>query len=818
MNEEKAIGRADAKFLFVMMSKPTPGMMGWFWRQLQSAGIKKSQVRVVFMLNEPPVNKNGKPSKAQIREASERFELEVRRSKPAVVCPMGTEAFYALTGINESILDARGYLIRSDMFHPMPHDVWKQTGTYVNNSKATGAKKGDPKMGYVTESRDGLLGAKFKGIVIPTYTLEYIRKQQFAVTPAFTEDVKRARRAADDELFELKMGTPITSVKKLGTPKSWGDLVAIDIETHGIDNEVIDLVSFSNGEKTAVLAWGEDIRAYLSKMFVDRKRLWAVHNSPFDIPRLVANEVVIPQDVIDRQVFDTMFGAVVIQPDMHKSLGRVAPMYLDLAPWKTSSRKETSHWRALVRSDAVAYAGKDSFNTFWIAQQLIAVMKDLGVWKLFMGVDGHPGPGVMETIPELTLMTSGGIKVDRDEAMIFCERLEKQQFRYFKLWTRMFPDVTFSKNNQLARLFYTTWGLPIYRTKDDSVPVDELTLVKLQAYVKEHKEDPDINEAWQDDPRCVARTFELMYKMRTVGKLLSTYVQPVMLSGEKILHPSYLPASKDQENGGNDAVAGVMNSKGTTATGRLASYKPNIQNQPKKVRRLYVPDKKSMCFVQADYKSAELFILAGASGDRTLLDDLYSNEIHQRNADRIGVIRDTAKNVIYATQYLAGAGKVSEMILEQDHMWISPTDCFNITNGIWANYPDAVAYKQLIVELCENKRYVQNKFGRIRFFHAGRAPAAVDFIPQSSVADIIWCVLKDVAVFLRSLGGRLVTTVHDSLLGCVPKNRVKEAAAGMKQIMERRFDCIRKGFYIPVEVEVGAPGASWANLKKMKVA
>jgi DNA polymerase-1 len=265
-----------------------------------------------------------------------------------------------------------------------------------------------------------------------------------------------------------------------------------------------------------------------------------------------------------------------------------------------------------------------------------------------------------------------------------------------------------------------------------------------------------------------------------------------------------------------------MDNKGATATGRLASYKPNIQNQMKdviagySVRNLYVPDTDDTCFVQADYKSAELYVLAGMSGDMKLLNDL-SADMHQLNADRLGIGRKSAKNVTYASQYLASPGKQSEMILEQEHVYISPAECLRISEGIWGYYTDASAYKELLIEQCTAQRYITNPFGRTRFFHAGKAPAAVDFIPQSTVADILWCVLKPVAEMARSLGGRLVTTVHDSILICVSKKKRKKAARLMKEIMEQRFDCVRKGFYIPVEIEMGEPGASWAELKKYQV-
>jgi len=419
-------------------------------------------------------------------------------------------------------------------------------------------------------------------------------------------------------------------------------------------------------------------------------------------------------------------------------------------------------------------------------------------------------------------MSRGGLRTNKEFAREWCPKLEKRLLRYYGLWARMFPEVRFSSNPQVQKLLYKTWGLPVQRNKEDGVSVDELALVKLQAYVEQQREDTMIPGAWQTDPRAVPRTFDLMYRMRFVSKLISTYVQPVMFSEENRVHPSYLPASKDDERGGKK-----MDNKGTTSTGRLASYKPNIQNQIKKVpkwarrwcpspRVLYVPDE-GMCFVQADYKSAELCVLAGAAGDRLLMDDLV-NDIHQRNADRHEISRDTGKNVTYASMYLASPAKQSDMILEQEHKYVSPAECQMVAGMIWGYYTKATAYKDLLVAMCEEKRYITNAFGRTRFFHGGRAPAAVDFIPQSTVADILWCVLKPVADMARSLGGRLVTTVHDSILICVPKRQRKKAARLMKEIMEKQFDCVRKGFRIPVEVEMGEVNASWANLKPYAVA
>jgi DNA polymerase I-like protein with 3'-5' exonuclease and polymerase domains len=153
------------------------------------------------------------------------------------------------------------------------------------------------------------------------------------------------------------------------------------------------------------------------------------------------------------------------------------------------------------------------------------------------------------------------------------------------------------------------------------------------------------------------------------------------------------------------------------------------------------------------------------------------------------------------------------MVLEQEHDYVDIPTCKRIMDGLAEYYDKVTAYKRHLIALCDTKKYVINPFGRIRFFHDGRAPAAVDFIPQSVVADMLWCVLRDVASFARSLGGRMTTTVHDSILIQVPTHHIHEAAVGMKRIMERNFDCVTPGFFIPVELEAAGPGEPWSAVQ-----
>lgn len=797
----EAFGHTEASYLVVMLSEPSDKMAAWFWQKMLAAGIKKSDTRIVYMLNEAPQGARGKPTKAQLREAQGRFETEVNESNPKVVIAMGGEALVALTGITETIFDARGYLITDRLHRPVTQDVYTQVGVYKTKTK-TGAQKGDPKMKWTKKAGAALLSGRGL-MVIPTFKLDHIRTEGFALSPVLKEDLLRAVRVVEGTLRQVDKGfTYYTNAVAFAAVLDFTSLfIAIDIETHGIDNEVIDLVSISDGKVSASLEWNEEVRALVEHVFRTHEGYFTLHNSPFDLPRLVANGVNIYTETIERRVFDTMFGAVVIQPDLHKSLGRVASLYLDCEPWK---------WRSLSEADPRRYSALDAYMTALLAQQEARVMQSLGVWNLFMGQGNHPGPGEMATIPTLTEASRNGIPLNVEYVRKWMPKLERNLQRLENLWFKNFPGVKWSSPKALAKLFYNEWELPVQRTREEGMSTDELACVSLAAFVEVQSKLPTFNGPWKTDPRCNKRTFDLLLKLRDTAKTLGTYVAPAAINETKRVHPQYLPVSKDAETGANR----TMSSKGNTSTGRLAAYGVPIQQQPKKVRVLYVPDDPSHCFIQADYKSAELYVMAWMSGDKKLLADL-TGDMHQLNADRLGVTRKAAKNVTYASQYLAGPSKQSEMILKQEHIYISPGECLRIANGVWGHYDKVSAYKEHLITLCKTKKYIQNPFGRIRFFHANEAPAAVDFIPQSVVADVLWCVLKPVADMAKKYGGRLYTTVHDSILIAVPHEHAHQAAIEVKMIMEQRFDIVAPGFYIPVEVEMAGAGEPWSAVKKV---
>ena len=809
-----AVGRPDAPVLFVMTHPPSEGMQGWLWRVVQQeAGIKKTDVRVIYLLDGPPENTGGRPSKSQLREAEARVSQEFRESTPKVVVPFGPDACRMTFGdVEEGIFDMRGYVVTSEFFGTLEVESYEQVGVYKQANAKLGRAKGDPKYQWVKSPLPGgYIGKSFEGVVIPVFTLDFVRKKQFAVKAAFTEDMRRVNRAAQGKLNLIDKSfsfyNDFTNVRDFWGvvndnandlhDAKWGDVIAIDIETHGVDNEVIDCVSFSDGTRTATLKWTQEVLDFMNYIFALPGRYYAIHNSPFDVPRLMASGVHISQDVLDHRLFDTMFAAVILQPDLHKGLGRISTVFMDTNPWK---------WKNIKHGDAEFYSAKDAYVTVNLALSEMAVMKQLGCWNLFMGEGGHPGPGVMATVPLLTEMHRVGIKTEKAFAKKMFDKLSAELLVHEQQWAELFPGVDPHSNKSVADFLYGKWKMPVQRSQEDGVTVDELALVRLRYFAENRGKNIPKGEPWETDERCTPETFTLLLALRNASKMLSTYVVSV-LDGTGRVNPNYLPRAKDSDDD---------KSKGNTATGRLATTNPNIQNQPKSVRYMYVPDNPDMVFIQADFKSAELYSMAACAKDDRLMADL-AGDMHTANAERFNTTRKTAKNVTYAGQYLAGPAKVSEMILAQEHQYVSVAECKHILDGQAEYYFKTAAYKRYLTQLCEAQNYVVNPFGRIRFFHGGQAPAAVDFIPQSVVADVLWCVLKPVSDMAKRYGGRCTTTVHDSILIQVPAQHKEAAAREMLQIMTQKFDCVAPGFYIPVELEAAEAGESWGDVKKYEV-
>jgi DNA polymerase-1 len=271
----------------------------------------------------------------------------------------------------------------------------------------------------------------------------------------------------------------------------------------------------------------------------------------------------------------------------------------------------------------------------------------------------------------------------------------------------------------------------------------------------------------------------------------------IRISPRNTVHPLYLPGDKDEEEG----------RKGIAGTGRIQAKDPNVMQVPKPIRVMYVSHDPRNFLVEYDYDQAELRVMAALSGD-VALQAALEGDVHQHHANLWGVTRDEAKTTVYAVMYGAGARKL-QMTFTRRGTSTTQKECKALLDAFFETNPGVKIYREEIISRVQKDRQLRNPFGRHRNFWFPRrdVPAALDFMPQSTVADILWATIVPLAQTARSAGGRLLTIVHDSFLLELPEGTDVQP---FREILTRPFNNIAPGFSLPVKWKIGS---NWGTLK-----
>lgn len=262
-----------------------------------------------------------------------------------------------------------------------------------------------------------------------------------------------------------------------------------------------------------------------------------------------------------------------------------------------------------------------------------------------------------------------------------------------------------------------------------------------------------------------------------------------------------------------------------TATGRLSSAEPNLQNIPirtelgRELRRYFITKNNNYLLIDADYSQIELRLLAAMANDTAMIEAFASGEdIHAATAANVfGVplsavtpdLRKRAKAVNFGILYGMGAHSLSE------DLHISMAQAREYIANYFAAYPGIDAYLKNVVAEAKDRGYVTTLFGRRRYIpelkmqnknmqHFGERVAMNSPI-QGTAADIIKIAMIHVAERLadRELDARLVLQVHDELIIETHKDVADEAKAILIEEME-------KAAVLSVALKVGvAQGENW---------
>ena len=403
---------------------------------------------------------------------------------------------------------------------------------------------------------------------------------------------------------------------------------------------------------------------------------------------------------------------------------------------------------------------------------------------------------LMETI-EMPLalvladMETAGFRIDREGIAAYGEQLGAVATA-LEGQIHMQAGTVFNINSpkQLGDVLFETLGLPHGKKTKTGYSTNAEILEKLRPY---HPIVADILD------------------YRQVTKLKSTYTDGLL---------------KVADEGGR--VHTTFKQTGT-ATGRLSSTEPNLQNIPvrtemgKELRRFFLPENKDYVIIDADYSQIELRLLAHVSGDENMVDGfLHGADIHTSTAATVfGVpvdavtsdMRKKAKAVNFGIMYGIGAFSLS------DDIGVSRAEAQAYIDQYLAGFPKvdeylkktiAEAYEQgYVTTLFGRKRYIPELSGKNKMQQKFGERVAMNSPIQGTAADLIKLAMICVHKRLKeeSMDARLILQVHDELL--VEAHR--DCAARAEKILQEEMEQVAT-LAVPLTVEIHT-GENWYEAK-----
>ena len=318
---------------------------------------------------------------------------------------------------------------------------------------------------------------------------------------------------------------------------------------------------------------------------------------------------------------------------------------------------------------------------------------------------------------------------------------------------------------------------------------------------------------------------DVLEKLRTAHPIVERILHYRQLAKLESTYADGLLAVMDAET---EKIYSTFNQT-ITATGRISSTEPNLQNIPvrlelgRELRKIFIPESAEFCFLDADYSQIELRVLAHISGDESLIAAFKSNQdIHRMTASQVFHVpfdevtplqRSNAKAVNFGIIYGKGA-----FSLGQD-LGISRKEAEEYINAYFARYPKIKTFMEDTIKNGTKNGYVSTLWNRRRNMpelqssnfmqRAAGERAAMNMPIQGTAADIIKLAMIKVHRALQEGGyrSRLILQVHDELLIEAYKEEKEAVAKILKENMEHAADLL-----VPLDVDVHE-GASWFEAK-----
>lgn len=514
--------------------------------------------------------------------------------------------------------------------------------------------------------------------------------------------------------------------------------------------------------------------AQLSRIFGHKDCTVIMHNGKFDYQVLCCNGLERPCCFI----WDTMVAAWLLEPDRNSlSLEKLAKDKLGLETISFDSIvPKGSTFAELPLEQALPYAGEDADLTWQLYQLFRSQLEQAKLLELFCNLE-------MPVLPVLAEMELEGIHLEKKELEDYGVELAGEiSGIQAEIYDIVGHEFNIASTKQLQQVLFEERGLPPGKKTKSGYSTDTEVLESLSVL--------DVV------PRQI-----LQYRAKS--KLLSTYVEtlPKLVDKANRIHTSFVQTG--------------------TATGRLSSRDPNLQNIPvrdedgRRIRSAFTATEGNL-LISADYSQIELVLLAHLSQDEGLCSAFTSGtDVHKATAALIfGVepqnvtaeMRRTAKTINFGVIYGMSAFRLS------NELGIPRGQAQSFIEKYFATYSGISQFKEQVISRAEQTGYVETLMGHRRYIRSinsrnkmeksGAERMAVNTPIQGSAADIVKKAMLDVCGLLREAGcpARLLLQVHDELIFECPQDHAAAAAQLIKEGME---SVVQLRVPLKVSVEMG---------------
>ncbi len=490
------------------------------------------------------------------------------------------------------------------------------------------------------------------------------------------------------------------------------------------------------------------------------------------------------------RLWDTMLMHYLLDPESRHNMNALAERYLNYRPIEIESligRGQKQLTMDMVGVERILeYAAEDADITLQLKQTLYPQLVERGLERLYTEIE-EP---MIRVLAEIEM---AGVRINTEDLAAYGVELNEKLAELEAEVRREADEPTLNINSprQLGEVLFAKMRIASKpkMTKTKQFCTDE---EYLQGFAAEH--------------RIVA----LVLEYRGIKKLLSTYVEALPQLVNRAtgrIHTSF-----------NQAV---------TATGRLSSTNPNLQNIPvrdalgKRIRRAFIPSDSDHLLLAVDYSQVELRLMAHLSEDESLLAAFAGGEdIHAATAARLfgkalsevsSEERRRAKTANFGIIYGISAFGLSQ------RLEISRKEAKELIEGYFRSYPKVKEYMDRVVEEAREKGYVETIFGRRRYLvdilsrnAVARGVAernAINAPIQGSAADIMKMAMVEVSRRFREEGirSRVILQVHDELV----IDLLREEQEKVTRIVVEAMEGVAK-LRVRLTAEVGV-GENWLD-------